>query len=216
MNVRSPIRFAASLVLAFTLLAANAHAQRVLDPSAATVIIRVMGDVRLEVTELGMTRIVDRSDVQIGSGSGFVVSPHGYLATAHHVVAPREWTENRGGATVRARVTPTRLEVAFPKSAAAVAPPFPLDARVVASDPLRDVAVLFIAGTFSYLALGDSAAVERGQPVQLIGYPFGDVVDTLLGAARPVGAPEATMASGTVTALRRDAAARQQRRTAPR
>ena len=199
------MRFTTTLACVFTLVATNAHAQRVLDPSAATVLIRVMGNVHIEVTEFGTTRIIDRSDVQTGSGSGFVVSPYGYVATANHVVAPREWTEKRGGVTLRARVNPTRFEVAFPKSAAAAnAPPFPLDARVVASDPSTDVAVLFIAGTFSYVALGDSGAVERGHPVQVIGYPFGDTIDTLLGVSRPGGSPEATIASGTVTALRTD------------
>jgi S1-C subfamily serine protease len=59
---------------------------------------------------------------------------------------------------------------------------------VVASDPSKDVAVLFVVGTFSYLPLGDSAALERGQPVQVIGYPFGNVVDTLLGVSHAADA----------------------------
>jgi hypothetical protein len=200
------MRFAAILVCVFAAFPMSARAQRVLDPTAATVIIRVIGNVHLEVTELGTTRTIDRSDVQTGSGSGFVVSSHGYVVTANHVVAPREWMEERGGATVRARISPTRLEVAFAKSTDANAPAFPLDARVVASDPSKDIAVLFIPGTFAYLALGDSGAVERGQTVQVIGYPFGDVVDTLLGVARSSGAPEPTIAGGRVTALRADAA----------
>jgi len=201
-----PIGFTAILACAFTLVSTAAHAQAVVDPAAATVLIRVMGNVHLEVTELGATRTIDRVDVQTGTGSGFVVSPFGYIATANHVVAQREWTEERGAATVRARVSPTRFEVSFPKSAAGTnEPSFPVDARVVASDPSKDVAVLFVVGTFAYLPLGDSAALERGQPVQVIGYPFGGVVDTLLGVSRAAGAPEATISKGLVTALRTDA-----------
>lgn len=196
----------AILACALALTSTAAFAQPVVDPSAATVLIRVVGNIHLEVTELGVTRTIDRVDVETGTGSGFVVSPLGYIATANHVVAQREWTEERGIATVRARVSPTRLEVSFPTSAAGTnAPSVPVDARVVASDPSKDVAVLFVAGTFSYLPLGDSGALERGQPVQAVGYPFGDVVDTLLGVARAGGAPEATISRGLVTALRTDA-----------
>lgn len=196
------------LAFALTLFPPAVHAQRALDPSAATVLIRVFGSLHLEVLELGTTQNVDRADVQIGSGSGFVVSPHGYIVTAHHVVAPQEWTEQRGGLTVRARAKPTRFEVVFPRSAATsnLAPAFPVEALVVASDPSKDVALLFVAGTFAYVALGDSAAVDRGRPVQVIGYPFGDIVGALLGGVAPGQAPEATVASGTVTALRTDSA----------
>jgi hypothetical protein len=42
--------------------------------------------------------------------------------------------------------------------------------------------------------------------VRVIGYPFGDIVDTLLGVAHPGAAPDATIGSGKVTALRTDAA----------
>ena len=201
-----PTGFRAILACALALSSTAAHAQPLVDPSAATVLIRVMGNVHLEVTELGATRTIDRVDVETGTGSGFVVSPLGYIATANHVVAQREWTEERGTATVRARVSPTRFEVSFPTSAAGTsAPSLSVDARVVASDPSKDVAVLFVAGTFSYVPLGDSAALERGQPVQVVGYPFGNVVDTLLGVSRAGGATEATISRGLVTALRTDA-----------
>ena len=199
-----------ALIFAFTLTLAPAiaHAQRALDPSAATVLIRVLGEVHLEVTELGTTRNVDRANVLIGTGSGFVVSSYGYIVTANHVVAAREWTEERGTINIRARAKPTRLEVVFPGSAATTgtAPAFPVEAVVVASDPSRDVAVLFVAGTFSYVALGDSASVERGQQVNVIGYPFGDIVDELLGKAPTGRAPDVTIGKGAVTALRTDSA----------
>jgi S1-C subfamily serine protease len=199
-----------ALILAFalTLAPAIAHAQRAMDPSAATVLIRVVGEVHLEVTELGTTRNVDRAGVLIGTGSGFVVSSYGYIVTAHHVVAAREWTEERGSITIRARAKPTRLEVVFPSSTATtgVAPAFPVEAVVVAADSAKDLAVLFVAGTFSYLALGDSASVERGQQVHVIGYPFGDIVDELLGKATTGRAPDVTVGKGAVTALRTDTA----------
>jgi Trypsin-like peptidase domain len=196
------------LAFALTLAPAIAHAQRALDPSAATVLIRVFGEVHLEVSELGATRNVDRTDVLMGTGSGFVVSSYGYVVTAHHVVAAREWTDERGSVTIRARAKPTRLEVVFPRSAAATnaVSAFPREAVVVASDPAKDVALLFVAGTFSYVALGDSAVVARGQQVHAVGYPFGDIVDQLLGKAPSGQAPDVTVAKGTVTALRTDAA----------
>jgi S1-C subfamily serine protease len=66
----------------------------------------------------------------------------------------------------------------------AALPPTPLTAAVTATDSDLDVAVLAISATeLPYLALGDSTLVERGQPVEVLGYPFGKAIDAVLGNA---------------------------------
>ena len=196
----------AILLWALILAAPCAYAQRAPDPSAATVLIRVIGDVHVEIDELGLgtTRAFDRTGVQLSSGSGFVVSSYGYIVTANHVVTEQQLTAQRGGATVRARFVPTRFEVALPKerNGDAVAP---LVASIVATDRAADLALLFVTGTLPYVALGDSAALERGQQVQVVGYPFGDRLTALIGDTPSPSAPDVTVTRGSITALRTDA-----------
>jgi S1-C subfamily serine protease len=196
----------ALLLWALILAAPCAYAQRAPDPSAATVLIRVIGDVHVEIDELGLgtTRAFDRTGVQLSSGSGFVVSSYGYIVTANHVVTEQQLTAQRGGATVRARFVPTRFEVALPKerNGDAVAP---LVASIVATDRAADLALLFVTGTLPYVALGDSAALERGQQVQVVGYPFGDRLTALIGDTPSPSAPDVTVTRGSITALRTDA-----------
>jgi len=180
-----------------------AQAQVGIDPSAATVLIRVVGNVRVEVEQFGTSRVVERRGVPIGSGSGFIVSPHGYVVTAHHVVAPQRLSDERPGMVIKAQIDPTGFEIAFDRNTAAGARP-PVPASLVASDPARDVALLFATGSFPYLPLGDSDALDRGQLARTFGYPFGDRVDELLGNPRTGDAPDVTVTSGTITALRFD------------
>jgi len=203
-------RLTAILLCALIVAAPAAYAQRAVDPSAATVLIRVIGDVHVDIDELGLgtTRALDRRGIPLSSGSGFVVSSYGYVVTANHVVAEQEVSEQRSGVSVRARVVPTRIEIAFPRdrSTGGAGLVAPLTASIVASDAAADVALLFVTGTLPYLALGDSSALLRGQQVQAFGYPFGDRITTLLGDAPTQSAPDITVTKGSITALRSDAA----------
>ena len=83
-------------------------------------------------------------------GSGFVISPDGYVVTNNHVVAS-------GGDII------VRLSRGGEHSA-----------RVVGTDPATDLALLKIdAATLPVLPLGDSDRLEVGEPVMAIGNPFG-------------------------------------------
>jgi serine protease Do len=86
---------------------------------------------------------------RMGSGSGFVVSPDGYILTNNHVV------EN----ATRVTVTMTdRRE---------------FEATVVGRDPNTDVAVLKIeASGLATVAFGDSDALDVGDWVLALGYPL--------------------------------------------
>ncbi|HSL92401.1 MAG TPA: trypsin-like peptidase domain-containing protein, partial [Candidatus Limnocylindrales bacterium] len=86
----------------------------------------------------------------MGTGSGVIVTPDGYLLTNHHVVEMSD-----------------RLQVTLKDGESMRAVP-------VGSDPPNDLAVLRAEGTgLPYAALGDSGGLRAGQLVIAIGNPFG-------------------------------------------
>ncbi len=88
--------------------------------------------------------------VQMGMGSGVIVSADGYVLTNNHVIA--------GADQLQVELSDGRL----------------FDASVVGTDELSDVAVLRIDATGLVAArLGDSAAMDVGDWVLAIGSPFG-------------------------------------------
>ena len=85
-----------------------------------------------------------------GSGSGFLITPDGYLVTNSHVA---------GGATA--------LEVTLPDGRTA-------KADIVGDDPDSDLAVLKVgAGDLAWSRFGNSGAVQVGQIAIAIGSPYG-------------------------------------------
>lgn len=85
-----------------------------------------------------------------GVGSGFIISPDGYVITNHHVVARAE--------QITVTLTDRRE----------------YDARVIGTDELSDMALLKIeAGELNAVRFGDSDAVRVGEWVLAIGSPFG-------------------------------------------
>ncbi|HXZ60428.1 MAG TPA: DegQ family serine endoprotease [Steroidobacteraceae bacterium] len=85
-----------------------------------------------------------------GAGSGFIVSPDGYILTNTHVVAEAE--------TVTVRLTDRRE----------------FQAKVIGADERTDVAVIKIsASNLPIVKLGDPARIKPGQWVLAIGSPFG-------------------------------------------
>src|SRR3954467_9141274 len=85
-----------------------------------------------------------------GSGSGFFISPDGYLLTNSHVV--------HGGKELRAFLADGRK----------------LNATLIGDDPDTDLAVLHVgADDLAHLKLADSDAVKPGQIAIAIGSPMG-------------------------------------------
>ena len=98
-----------------------------------------------------------KEKTKIGGGSGFIISADGYVLTCNHVVGDPE-----ADYTV------------------IVDPKHKYPARVLARDPLVDIAVLKInEKNLSYLELGDSDKIELGETVVAIGNPLGEFEDTL-------------------------------------
>ncbi len=87
---------------------------------------------------------------RLSGGSGFIISPDGYILTNHHVID--------GANEVTVRLDDRRE----------------FTAKVVGSDALSDVALLKVEATgLPSVVLGDSAALKPGQWVVAIGSPFG-------------------------------------------
>jgi S1-C subfamily serine protease len=179
-------------------------AERAKSPSDATVLIRLVGSVRAEIDFLGQKDVISRDRVEIGSGSGFVISADGHVLTNEHVVSNSEITFTDGLRKGVINVKISAIEVCYPpESVAARGGASPcLPASVAASDPELDLAVLFVSGsTQPYLALGDSDVVTSGQPIQALGFPFGRTLNISRDSLDSV-VPEITTTVGTVSAVR--------------
>lgn len=92
----------------------------------------------------------------IGSGSGVIISPDGYILTNNHVVeGGNAWT------------------VTFPNGEEA-------DAQLIGTDQFADVAVLKVAVAVpAYAELGNSDSLKPGETVIAIGSPLGDLTNTV-------------------------------------
>ena len=117
----------------------------------------------------------DASSAQASQGSGFVVSPDGYVLTSSHVITD---------AGENARVSAAQhvyLEFADGDRA---------PARVVGWDVFDDVGVLKVDPSAHELApvpLGDSSRVVVGEPVAAIGSPFGKEDSLATGVVSATG-----------------------------
>ena len=192
---------------ALTLIPCAAAAQRAKSPADATVFIRLIGSVHAEFEEAGIRRTMDEERVEVGTGSGFVISPYGYVLTNAHVVEDGETlrvTKGLQRATITLKVS--TINVCFSAEAMAargMSTPC-TEASVTASDPAVDLAVLFVGGSANlpYLALGDSDVVAAGLPVDALGYPFGREVEIGRVATAPDLVPDVSTTPGAISALR--------------
>jgi 2-alkenal reductase len=92
----------------------------------------------------------------VGSGTGFIIDTDGHIVTNWHVVD--------GG---------TQFQVVFADGTTK-------DAKLVGSDQISDLAVVQVDGTMpGTIALGDSDAIEVGEPVLAIGSPLGNFQNTV-------------------------------------
>ena len=95
--------------------------------------------------------VINRSAQGIGSGSGVIVSPEGYIITNNHVV--------EGGRA---------LAVVFADNSRR-------EAELIGTDPLNDIAVIRVAGELPAVAtIGDAATLQPGETVLAIGSPLGN------------------------------------------
>jgi len=98
-----------------------------------------------------------KQKTKIGGGSGFIISPDGLILTSYHVVGD-----------------PKAEYTVF------LEPDKKYPAKVLARDPITDIAILKIKGkSFPCLELGDSDKIELGETVIAIGNALGEFHDTV-------------------------------------
>ncbi|TMH57675.1 MAG: serine protease, partial [Betaproteobacteria bacterium] len=106
--------------------------------------------VRPSVVHIGVERPARRGRAQSGSGSGFIITPDGYLITNSHVAA--------GAVALHATLPDGRV----------------VAGELVGDDPDSDLALVKVgADNLAYARLGDSSRIRVGQIAIAIGSPYG-------------------------------------------
>jgi S1-C subfamily serine protease len=165
----------------------------------AMAFVRVSGDLNVQFKKVYKEPYAERN-VEVATGSGFVIAPSGLVLTNLHVVNDAPVTALIDGYEAEVTLESRRIEVAIgPGGSAGV-----LEAAVVASDPDLDLAVLQVtAGDLPYQPFGDSDAAETGRPVQVLGFPFGR--RTEVGKRSEAGTiPKVSVTAGSLSAARED------------
>ena len=106
----------ALLGAALLLVPTATFAQRAKSPADAAVFIRIVGSIHADIDEFGVRRSVDLDRVEIGTGSGFVISPYGYVITNDHVVNETEpilITRIKGFQEAKITFKTSRIDVCF-------------------------------------------------------------------------------------------------------
>lgn len=126
-----------------------------------------VGPAVVNITSIALTYdFFQRVMPQEGTGSGFVVSDRGYILTNNHVVEKAD-----------------RLEVTMADGTK-------LAAKVVGRDPSNDLAVIkvdVLPEKLTVALLGDSDALQVGEPAIAIGNPFGPEWTATTGIINSLG-----------------------------
>jgi S1-C subfamily serine protease len=135
-----------------------------------------------------------------GQGSGFVVSPDGYVLTNSHVITTAGATENLAGDAVEPA---TQVYVEFSDGDR-------VGAEIVGWDLFYDVGLVKVNPAEHALAavpLGDSADVVVGEPVAAIGSPFGQAGSLAVGVVSATERSVDSLTSGysVIDAIQTDA-----------
>ena len=193
---RGLIAYALLVIAAFTFTSVSRTSAS--DSAEAIVFLRVFGDVQAEFTRPWKQASVQQ-DVEIATGSGFVIAPSGLILTSHHVVAGTTAAVRIEGEDARLTTTVKRIEVLVGGEA-----PQSFESWVAAEDARLDLAVLRVnASDLAYLPFGDSDAAETGSPTRVLGFPFGRRLEVGRQPA-PDATPEVTVSTGSLSAARAD------------
>lgn len=130
--------------------APEAHDAEILDAYSRAVI-SVVEAVGPAVVSIRVGRQTLQSEFEpLGAGSGFIITPDGYIVTNSHVLIQTDGIE---------------ISLTDGRS---------IKASLIGQDPSTDLAVLWVDGSgLPFATLGDSAALRVGQLVIAMGNPFG-------------------------------------------
>lgn len=196
-----------SIACALVVLAAPQPADT---PDRAVVFLRVIGSIEL-TPDQNLPRepaAAQVSGAEVATGSGFLFSPLGYVLTNYHVIRDVQATLNIDGVKVKGTIKVSRIEALLPGEAAPAAQdvsPARYEASIVASSQELDLAVLSIGGAaLPFLQFGDSDAIEPGDPVDALGFPFGRDIEIGKPTLPTEDMPAVSLSSGNVSAFRSD------------
>lgn len=140
--------------------------QAFIDPYSS-LIINASGKVSPSVAQILVYKPDSRrrsGDGQGGTGSGFLISPEGFIVTNSHVVHKAE-----------------KIEVNLPDGTS-------YQAVAIGEDPSTDIAVIRVYGhNFIHAGFGDSKKLKVGQLVIAIGNPFGFQFTVTTGVVSALG-----------------------------
>lgn len=141
------------------------HAASVTDPNKTTLsTTEIVQQVSPAVVSIYVMEHVGNTTAPLFSGSGFIISPEGYVVTNEHVV-----NEVAEGADYDIIVVVPGYEI-------------PIDAQIVGGDVQTDIAVLKLEEQeepYSYVTIGDSETLQVGELVVAIGNPLGRLEGTV-------------------------------------
>jgi hypothetical protein len=136
---------------------------------------------------------LDPGTFEESSGTGFFISPEGRVATCWHVL---DAARSSGSVSVPLRADRIQVFVRSGKRDQQVLP-----ARVLAADPVADLAVLKIEPgdrPVPWLPLGETASLTETTPLWVLGFPLGKLFSVLQRG------PELSVNGGEVSSLRHD------------
>jgi S1-C subfamily serine protease len=178
------------------------------EPLNATVFVRLVGHVKVlrgDSDRVLRQQLLDLREVEVGSGSGFIISPHGWVVTNNHVVSGEKFIVTVRGEKLEVTIDIARIEIALPGDALGQ-PARRYEASVYLADPELDLALLRVNATdLPYVGLGDSDVVAPGDRVNAIGYPLGRMLELETPGNVDV-IPNPSVSAGAISAFRHDAA----------
>ena len=187
--------------LILLLLPFSAMAERARNPASATAFIRVIGKIRIEYQDV-WDKSIEEKDIELGTGSGFVISSYGHVLTNYHVISDEEILKNVEGVDIKLQMDVEKVLVVFPPTGTSSSAAVEYVASIDAVDSDLDLAVLSVTGVdLPYIPFGDSDAVVSGEPVRVLGFPFGRRVEVGRTSVPDI-VPKVSVSSGAISARR--------------
>ncbi len=147
---------------AYNIRLLDAYSQAVVD--AAEKVSPAVVHIQVEKKIVGRAARFAPNGLQVGAGSGFIISPEGFILTNSHVI--------NGTSKIQVNIPDGRI----------------CQGELIGNDPATDLAVVRIyADNLEYVNLGDSDKLRVGQVVIAIGNPYGFEYSVTAGVVSALG-----------------------------
>lgn len=153
--------------------------------------VEIANKVSPATVSIAVTCVDDGKESKLGSGTGFIIDPEGYIVTNQHVVAEAEGKESTYYVYVQLSDAPS-----------------PVRAEIVGCDEQTDIAVLKIESDkeLPCVTLGDSDTLQSGEIAIAIGNALGTLSNTVTVGIISAPSREMIVDSHYVEIIQTDAA----------